>query len=192
MRGIKIMPPKIDMIGTVWGRLTVISAAENEGNHTRWLCRCSCGTEKIVRTNSLRTGLVKSCGCLAREVARSVNLQHGAAVYHDGKQHRLYRIWKNMKSRCANKNVTCFRMYGGAGISVCGEWAGSFEVFQEWALSSGYNDNLTIDRIDGTMGYSPDNCRWATYTEQCENRKKRKGFTYTRKSGVTITVPAQQ
>ena len=186
------MPSKIDMTGTVWGRLTVISPAANEGNHTRWLCRCSCGEEKIVRTNSLRTGLVRSCGCLMRELARDANIQHGAAVYHDGKQNRLYRIWKNMKSRCSNKNVPSFGVYGGSGISVCEEWKGSFEVFQEWALLSGYKDELTIDRIDGTKGYFPGNCRWATYTEQCTNRKKRKGFSYTRKSGMTIIVPAQK
>lgn len=184
------MPRKIDLSGQEFGRLTVIGPAENRGIHTMWLCRCNCGNEKAVHTSALRGGLVVSCGCYRDEVIRRSSLKHGGASLATGKQTRLYRIWKNMKSRCQNEKVPCFQRYGGSGISLCDQWSGSFSEFKTWALANGYNDRLTIDRIDGSKGYSPENCRWATYKEQCENRKKRKAYSYVR-GGRAIFVPAQ-
>lgn len=184
------MPRKIDLMGKTFGRLTVIGPAANRGIHTRWLCRCDCGKEKVIQTSALRQGLVVSCGCYRDEVIRRASLKHGGASLATGKQTRLYRIWKNMKSRCGNKNVPCFHRYGGAGISICDQWAESFLEFKMWATANGYKDHLTIDRVDGTKGYSPENCRWATYSEQCENRKKRGAHSRVR-GGKIILVRAQ-
>jgi len=84
---------------------------------------------------------------------------------------RLYRIWTNMKTRCFNANNPSYNyIYGSKGIEVCDEWANSYKVFEKWAISNGYNDTLTIDRIDNSKDYSPDNCRWATYLQQNQNR----------------------
>lgn len=88
---------------------------------------------------------------------------------HRTEYDRLYRIWKAMRVRCNNPNTSEYHRYGGRGIKVCEEWNNYF-VFQSWAYSHGYADNLTIDRIDNDKGYSPNNCRWITLKEQQMNR----------------------
>lgn len=79
---------------------------------------------------------------------------------------RIYQEWHSMKSRCYHKTQTSYRKYGAKGVTVCDEWKNNFMAFYEWAMANGYNDSLTLDRIDSTKGYGPDNCRWATYAEQ--------------------------
>lgn len=160
------MPPKIDLTGKKFGRLTVIGPAPNSGKNTNWLCLCSCGTIKPVPTRNLRTGKTNSCGCLQREVATSFGHKNKK---HFGKGTRLYNIWKNMRERCNNSSSTSFKNYGGKGIKVCKEWD-SFVEFEHWALTHGYEENLSIDRIDNSKGYSPDNCRWANVEVQSRNR----------------------
>ena len=83
---------------------------------------------------------------------------------------RLYRIYYNMKSRCLNPNVPCYEYYGGKGVGICSEWLNSFHNFRDWALSNGYSDELTLDRIDVSSDYSPSNCRWIPMLEQAKNK----------------------
>lgn len=84
---------------------------------------------------------------------------------------RLYRIWSNMKNRCTNPKSNRYAYYLGKGITVCEEWDNSFQAFYNWAMSNGYSDTLTLDRIDGDKGYGPDNCRWVDYHTQNINKK---------------------
>lgn len=99
---------------------------------------------------------------------------------------RLYMIWNTMKQRCYVKSSTSYKRYGAKGITVCDEWRNSFYAFRDWALSNGYSDELTIDRIDSRGNYEPTNCRWATYKEQANNTSKNIKFTY---NGETHTIP---
>lgn len=125
-----------------------------------YLCECKlCGSMVSIYASHYYRG---STSCKCRNIAV--------------KNQRLYGVWVNMKTRCYNKNVPGFRDYGGRGITVCDEWRDDFKAFYEWALSHGYREDLTIDRIENNKGYSPDNCRWITSAEQ--NRNKRNNIYY--------------
>ena len=97
---------------------------------------------------------------------------------------RLYHIWENMKKRCKNKNDHHYHNYGGRGITVCQEWNNSFCAFRLWALSNGYSNDLTIDRIDVNGNYEPLNCRWITQQEQSKNLRKNIRLTYNGKTQI--------
>lgn len=89
---------------------------------------------------------------------------------HGMSQTRLYRIWCAMKKRCENPAAENFEWYGGKGVRVCDEWDKSFEPFRDWSMQHGYADDLEIDRIETSGGYSPLNCRWTTHEAQSNNK----------------------
>ena len=91
---------------------------------------------------------------------------------------RLYNIWYLMNHRCYNQNSQVWDHYGGRGIKVCDEWHNDFFAFREWAIKSGYSEDLTIDRIDNNGDYTPSNCRWITQTDQNRNRRNNRLLTY--------------
>ena len=97
---------------------------------------------------------------------------------HGGTRTRLYQIYKDMKKRCYNPENKDYYNYGGRGIEICDEWVIDFSSFREWAYNNGYDDALTIDRIDNNKGYEPNNCRWATLREQFSNRRTNNILTF--------------
>lgn len=161
---------KIDLTGNRYGHLTVIKENGRIGKNILWLCRCDCGNEINVIPYNLKNGHTQSCGCI-----RGSN-----RITHHKSKSRLYRIWRhiNIKSRCLNENVPHYKYYGGRGISLCEEWTNSFEKFCEWANANGYQDNLSIDRIDVNGNYEPSNCRWTNAKNQANNKTNNRLIEY--------------
>jgi hypothetical protein len=157
-----------DLSGQRFGRLTVLrDSGKRYRKNTIWNCLCDCGNTAKVYTSSLKRGHTKSCGCLQREFA----IENGRARYkHGGVKTRLYNIWVCMKKRCNNVNSPDYKYYGAKGIKVCTEWQNNYAEFSFWAGLNGYQNNLTIDRIDHHGNYEPLNCQWLTNSE---NTKKR-------------------
>ena len=179
-----------DVTGQRFGRL-IAEGLHHTNNHKRfWLCKCDCEKRTIVRQDQLTTGKTISCGCYMREIQltnlkkRQIKKQQKDPCINriDGhyktwnplkhENPRLYRIWQAMKSRCYYPKNKCYHCYGGRGISICDEWKSSFNSFALWALSNGYKDDLSIDRIDVDGNYEPNNCRFATNGEQQKNKRK--------------------
>lgn len=155
-----------DKRGKRYGKLTVLNRVDNKRQkngktQVYWLCQCACGNTTIVRSTCLNSGNTTSCGC---------NLNK---PIHNHSRDRIYRIWCSMKQRCNNSKSAWYSYYGGRGIKVCDEWNGrhSFVKFYEWAMNNGYNDELTIDRINNDGNYEPSNCHWITVKEQLKNRR---------------------
>lgn len=180
-----------DLSGLKFGRLTVISRTANHvassgREYTQYLCRCDCGNTCIALSQDLTSGKKTNCGCLTGKLLSEAttlrNTKHGDA-HRIGKRNRLYQLWIGIKRRCYNKNDKSYVRYGGKGISVCEEWLNSYENFKEWALANGYDINAprgvcTIDRIDSSGDYCPENCRFVSYAVQGDNRNGVIHITY--------------
>lgn len=170
-----------DLTGRRFGRLTVEERAGNRNGHATWLCRCECGNTKVITGASLTAGKTRSCGCLHQDVTREKNKDK---TTHGGTHTRLYSIWRGMKKRCLLKTHKAYKNYGGRGITVCEEWM-DFQKFEKWATENGYDDKLTLDRVDNNGGYGPNNCRWRTQKEQALNRRTNHYISY---GGETKTI----
>lgn len=156
----------VDLTGRRFGRLMVLRLAPSRNGRKFWFCYCDCGSECEVTHGNLQSGNTISCGCARR--LNTSNVTHGATR---GGAKRLYTTWHAMKSRCYYPGNNRYRWYGARGIVVCDEWL-KFEAFEAWALASGYQDHLTIDRIDPDAGYSPENCRWITKSENSRVKRR--------------------
>jgi hypothetical protein len=166
------------------GRLVIIDFIRVRGKRTIAVCQCSCGTMKNIPLLHVKSGAVKSCGCLRRETSRLTgqhNRKHGQAVIGD--RGATYRSWETMKSRCFNKNDSSFYLYGGRGITVDKRWKDSFELF---LLDMGERPrNTTIDRVDVNKNYNLSNCRWANPKVQQRNKRNNRMVVY---QGQTVSL----
>jgi hypothetical protein len=164
------MKPLVDMIGLVFGRLTVVARAENtKGGGAQWVCRCECGEQKVNTRKNLIKGRVRSCGCLRRETSREIGLRsrtHGQAVLVTPE----YKAWVSALGRCHNPRHKQWELYGGRGIHVADEWRDDFAAFFAY-IGPKPSPQHSLDRIDPNRGYEPGNVRWADWFVQGNNRR---------------------
>lgn len=158
--------------GQKYGRLTVIRLHERSGQGKVWLCRCECGNEKLVKSNGLTCGCVKSCGCLYRETRKTAG---AANRKHYGKGTRAYTLWKRIRRVCYCSRDPKFHIYGGRGIAMCDRWRLSFLDF--YADVGDPPEGLSMDRIDVNGNYEPGNVRWATPRMQANNTRANKHYS---------------
>lgn len=161
----------IDLTGQRFGRLTVLREFGRRNNQVCWECRCDCGNIIYVRSYDLRSGHTKSCGCYQIETStENIKAFHVLQGFDGRTQHPTYQVWKDMMRRCYDPHNSNYANYGGRGISVCEEWK-DLQIFQQWALSHGFKKNLQLDRIDNDGNYVPENCRFVTRMENCNNKR---------------------
>ena len=155
---------KLELSGQRFGRLLVIQMDEsNKNGYSKWLCLCDCGKTTVVYGTNLRMGGSNSCGCLRIENSIKASTTHG-------RRHTTeYAIWSGIKGRCLNKKDKAYPKYGGRGITICAEWANSFEFFF-YEMGERPNLLLTVERRDNNLGYCKLNCYWGTKKDQSDNR----------------------
>jgi len=162
----KVVIKLIDLTGQRFGKWTVLERVSNSaGRQAKWHCKCDCGHQAIVLGYTLRYGSSHGCRFCGRK-GRKPGFKHG--LYGT----KLYIVWKNMIDRCENRNNIFYKYYGARGIKVCPEWRKDVVAFYNWAISNGYKEGLSIDRIDNNGNYEPWNCRFVTRKTQCRNYRR--------------------
>lgn len=155
--------------GQRFGKLVAVHpfglSGESRFKGYNWVCYCDCGGLKITKSSYLIRGDVKSCGCLSQgKGGGGIFIRKGL----DDVEAKLYRVWSGIKKRCLQKSHASYKYYGAKGVTICERWM-KFDHFLV-DMRAGFRFGLTVDRIDGSKGYSPENCRWATMKEQSNNK----------------------
>lgn len=157
-------------VGEKINRLTLIEKFikhKYNQNITYGKFQCECGKYTEAKLTAVANNDTKSCGCLRDEKVRERIIKQ--STRHGLVTHRLYSIFSGMKTRCYNNKQISYQSYGAKGITICDEWLNDFKTFYDWAMANGYQDNLSINRIDNNKGYYPENCEWATKEDQSNN-----------------------
>ena len=169
-----------DITGKRYGRLTVVRRWEKlPTGHSKWLCVCDCGNTKIVEDSNLKHSDKISCGCWRKE------LYIENAKWRGESHTPLFQIWQSMINRCTKPNAQNYKYYGGRGIQVCDDWIdpiNGYFLFKGWALTNGYEDGLSIERIDYDGNYTPENCKWIPLNEQSKNTRRAHKLTFNGKT----------
>lgn len=156
-----------NLIGSKFGRLTVLRFVEIRRGRAIYVCRCECGTEFEAKAKYLCNGDTKSCGCLKIDTSR----RNGkATATHGLTNHPMYKVWSSMKDRCLNSRCHAYPDYGGRGITVAEEWMSFGQFYADMCPT--YEKGLELDRGNNDLGYSKSNCRWVTPTINKQNRRK--------------------
>lgn len=165
-----------NLTGHIFGRLTVVGRTVPMDRRTRWMCSCSCGGIKNVLSENLLSGNTQSCGCLSKENPH--NIRHGL------RRHPLYGVWKGIKARCYNKKNKAYHNYGGRGVVMCKEWIDNPEAFINWALDSGWEHGMEVDKDKkaiekgvASIEYSPLYCSILTNKENMNYRSDNRRIT---------------
>jgi len=162
-------------IGDRFGNLVVVGKTEPKHKERTYICKCDCGNEKIATSSSLFYGFATSCGCM-----KSAHLKEAYLKTHDYKPFQnkdIVRLRQNMITRCYRKNSKSYKDYGGRGIIICDEWLNNHDAFEKWCMESGWKKGLEIDRIDNEGNYTPENCRFVTKRDNCNNRRTSRMIT---------------
>ena len=168
-------------VGKSFGRLTVVGTPylKQSGSRMRYVaaCRCSCGTEKLVRLEDLCSGNTQSCGCLASELHRARLISHGLTNTPE------YNAWLNMQHRCYLPSHATYKFYGGrkpTPVTVCDRWKDVSLFITD--MGPRPSDQHSLDRIDNLGNYEPSNCKWSTIREQHRNTKQNRFITFAGKT----------
>lgn len=170
-----------DLAGMTFGRLSVIDVSHRtQANKIVWNCKCECGNNATAQTQHLLDGRRVSCGCAKRPETRMRPIRYKT---HNKTNTTEFRIWTGIKTRCFNKNDHAYVDYGGRGITMCERWKDSFDNFL--SDMGERPKGKSLDRIDNNKGYFPDNCRWATQKQQCNNKRNNTKLTF---NGELLTI----
>ncbi len=172
-----------NIAGMKFGMLQVLAYAGSNSGHAFWKCKCDCGKETVTTGKLIRTGHTQSCGCLHEWIIRSGNNTRTHGHTANGKFSKEYASWNGAKSRCFRKKDAMFKNYGARGITMCGQWKKSFESFLK--DMGNCPDGMTLDRINNDGNYEPGNCRWATRTEQNNNKRNNHRISF---GGKAMTI----
>jgi hypothetical protein len=176
----------IDYTNMRIGNITALSLVERKNGKSYWNCQCDCGNEFIGEVHNIKRKVEKYGQLWCKKCRSEALVKHGDSR-HNKKKGRLYGIWEGMRYRCEKKYASHYDNYGGRGIKVCDEWQ-DYITFKEWALSNGYQNILSIDRIDANGNYEPSNCRWVTQKTQMNNTRQTRRVEYCGKMVTTFEL----